>query len=247
MWLVAKLHSIEEIHRYTGTPWSKTISNHTTHQTLKQFLQSLHNHMSNQLSESFFMLEEPWCPGISVDLFNAVKLSYKPHVVEIIKSTLADNMDAALKIGNFLLPQLQTTIARQRRDYDLSDEFPPEFPISELTDAQRENAPVNTRQIIIQGTAALREKYGDNFRSYTDAAMRVKNVKLQWSQKQDTLLGEKMTKKQIENLKIEGRVLKQLDCLKKSGGPFTTPDEVDTYLQSSASDKDKVSRLKMEV
>ena len=56
-----------------------------------------------------------------------------------------------------------------------------------------------------------------------------------------------MTKKQIENLKIEGRVLKQLDCLKKSGGLFTTPDEVDTYLQSSASDKDKVSRLKMEV
>ena len=180
-------------------------------------------------------------------------------------------MDAALKIGNLLLPQLQTTIARQRRDYDLSDEFPPELPISELTDAQRENAPVNTmkmkqtcglvahrskknksvectsRQIIIQGTAALREKYGDNFRSYTDAAMRVKNVKLQWSQKQDTLLGEKMTKKQIENLKIEGRVLKKLDCLKKSGGPFTTPDEVDTYLQSSASDKDKVSRLKMEV
>ena len=56
-------------------------------------------------------------------------------------------MDAALKIGNLLLPQLQTTIARQRRDYDLSDEFPPEFPISELTDAQRENAPVNTMKM----------------------------------------------------------------------------------------------------
>ena len=50
-----------------------------------------------------------------------------------------------------------------------------------------------------------------------------------------------MSSKQINNLKMEGRLVKQLSELKKSLGLFTDPNKVDEFLQnSSISEKDKL-------
>jgi hypothetical protein len=130
--------------------------------------------VSTPLAALFSQLEEAWCPVISVQLFSVVKVRYKPHVVDVIKSTLEENMEAAVKLGNFLLTQLQTTIVRQRKDYEPSSKFA----ISDITEAEMKHAPVNTMKmehscgkvtknksiectsihISIQGTAALKEK-----------------------------------------------------------------------------------------
>ena len=42
-----------------------------------------------------------------------------------------------------MLPELRTTLARQRRDYNLSEEYEPEFPVAELSNMVREQAPIN--------------------------------------------------------------------------------------------------------
>ena len=87
-----------------------------------------------------------------------------------------------MKLANHFQPSLQITLARQRRDYNLSDMFPPEHPIDEISDKARVNAPTHnlgmesscglvghrtkknrqlnatSRSIIIDGTKALREK-----------------------------------------------------------------------------------------
>ena len=162
---------------------SKTLSKSSNHNTLIIFFQELYIKMNADLNQDFFKLQKPWCPGVSQDLFDAVKEGYKEHVVVAVQGVLMENMTEAIKLGNFMLPDLRTTLARQRRDYGISDEFEQEFPIAKLINTIREQAPSNnlamenacgkvghrtkkninleatSRSIMIQGTAALREKF----------------------------------------------------------------------------------------
>ena len=54
--------------------------------------------------------------------------------------------------------------------------------------------------------------------------------------------------KQVNNLKIEGRLMKQLADLKKFCGSFTDAKDVDTFLEDpDIFEADKLKRMKMEV
>ena len=187
---------------------------------------------------------------MSQELFDAVKEGYKDHVVIAVQSVLKDNIMEAIKLGNFMLPDMRTTLARQRRDYGISEEFQPEFPISELSNTVREQAPINnlamenacgkvghrtkknrhleatSRSMMIQGTEVLREKFGGSFRNYRQVTLKIKEAKTEYNKKQDQIAGQKMTSKQINNLKIEGRLIKQIQELKCHGGPFTSCMEI---------------------
>ena len=81
--------------------------------------------MSLQLDQDLFSLQFPWCPSVLQDLFDAIKKGYKEHVVTTLQSVLKENMTEAIKLGNFLLPGLKETLARQRSDYGISEEFQP--------------------------------------------------------------------------------------------------------------------------
>ena len=159
-----------------------TISKSSTHNTLMTFFRNLHDKMSTQIEESFFRLESPWYPGVSQRLFDDVKQSYKSHVVESVASVLQENMQDAVKLGNLMQQDLRITLARQRRDYGLSEEFPAEYPVEDLPYHVREDAPCHnlemenacgkvgyrtkknmslsatSRSIVIAGTKRLREK-----------------------------------------------------------------------------------------
>ena len=132
-------------------------------------------------------------------------------------------MKEAIKLGNFMLPDMKVTLARQRRDYGISADFEPEFPIAELSDNIRVKAPINnlamenacgkvghrikknrhlqasSRSIMIDGTAALREKFGGSFRDFRQVSLKIKEAKLSYNQKQDHIAGEKMSSKQSNN------------------------------------------------
>ena len=57
-----------------------------------------------------------------------------------------------------------------------------------------------------------------------------------------------MTTKQMNNLKIEGRLVQQVGMLKEWGGPFTSSQEIDDFLNSKdIEEKVKVKRMKTEV
>ena len=231
-----------------------TISKNSSHRSLQVFFKDLYVKLTSPITQEFFTMDKPWYPGISADLYRGVKEGYKEHVVEAVKEFIVEHLDEAVKLANYLQPDLAKTLARQRRDYGISEEFQAEFPVEDLSDHAAENAPVHnlgmenfcglvghrtaknrnleatSRAIIIQGTKALRDKFGDGFRDYRQAVKRVKGIKLEWSKKQEVLAGQKIETKAVQTLQIEGRVLKQLDYLKKEGGPFTTCDEVDEYL-----------------
>ena len=59
---------------------------------------------------------------------------------------------------------------------------------------------------------------------------------------------QKLSGKQIKNLHVEGRVMKQLEALKAYGGPFTSVSCVDDFLSNdSIATDEKRKRMKMEV
>ena len=60
---------------------SKTIANSSNHNILKVFFTDLHSKLSTTNKSDFFDLNCPWYPGISVNMFNAVKESYGEEVV----------------------------------------------------------------------------------------------------------------------------------------------------------------------
>ena len=76
--------------------------------------------------------------------------------------------------------------------------------------------------MMIQGTEVLREKFGGSFRNYRQVTLKIKEAKTEYNKKQDQIAGQKMTSKQINNLKIEGRLIKQIQELKCHGGPSTS-------------------------
>ena len=105
-----------------------------------------------------------------------------------------------------------------------------------------------SRSIMIEGTKNLREMFGGSFRDYRKVALEIKDVKTKHNEKQETISGEKMSKKQTNNLKIEGRLLKQTQDLKGVGGPFTNTKDVDDYLGNDDIDeKEKSRRMKLEI
>ena len=57
-----------------------TISKQSNHKTLKLFFKNLHDTMYVPITNHFFVLDNPWYPGISIGLFEAVKDSYGKDV-----------------------------------------------------------------------------------------------------------------------------------------------------------------------
>ena len=94
----------------------------------------------------------------------------------------------------------------------------------------------------------MREKFGRSFRSYRQATLEVKEAKTIYNKKQDEIAGQKMTLKQTSNMKIEGRLVKQVQMLKEFGGPFTSTQEIDIFLKrEDIGEKVKANRMKTEV
>ena len=69
-----------------------------------------------------------------------------------------------------------------------------------------------------------------------------------YNKKQEQIAGENMSTKQMNNLKIEGRLVKQMQVLKNFGAPFTSCGEIDEFLEKvNIEVKVKVHRMKTEV
>ena len=86
--------------------------------------------------------------------------------------------------------------------------------------AKNRNLEATSRSIIINGTKELRKKYGDDFKGYSQAAKRVKDIKMKWNKQQDNLAGHKIEIRASQNSKIEARILEHLEYLNRKWRPF---------------------------
>ena len=141
------------------------------------------------MTGDFFKLEKPKFEGVSKELFEGVKKSYTKEVVDTISESGTQYKEHCVKLANFIMPELRTVLARQRRDYGISEEFKAEFPVekqaSNPDDTRVNNISMErnlgtvdyrlqklrtleavSRSVILDKTKELREKSTESFRSY---------------------------------------------------------------------------------
>ena len=85
--------------------------------------------METAVTEGFFDFKEPQFTGVSTALFDAVKESYSSSCVDSLRAVSKDNVQHCVKLANFLIPEMRVVLAKQRRDYGISDDFPAQYPV----------------------------------------------------------------------------------------------------------------------
>ena len=253
--------------------YSRTIAVGATHTELGEFYRHLHTSLLNtKVDATIFSLASPIFPGVSQELFESVKESYGQNVVEVVKEVAEEQAEDVVLLINHMLPDLATTLARQRRDYGLDPEnFPPQFPVEEqaaavddcptnnmdmerlmgLTDQRLkklQTLPAASRSIILNKTRALHEaKKSSNFRSFREQVNAKREMEVEWNNKLAAKLKTDTDRRQEAALTQERKRLLALEQLKESDGPFTNSEQVEEFLQSDISEKEKQKRMKKEL
>ena len=201
-----------------------------------------------------------------------VKKSYGEEVLEAVKNITKKCEKEVISLANLCLPELRTVLARQRRDYGISEDFPAQYPVEQQAanideapvhnlDAERNVGKVDyrlkkiqsleavSRSLILQRAKDLREeKETKAFRTFKKEAEAKREVELAWSLKMKDKMKLGYSEKQIIGQIKERKRLDMMEALKINGGPFTDAGSVQNYLESvEVGDKEKQSRLKLEL
>ena len=238
--------------------FSRTISVNATHSSLKVFYKGLYDRMKDPVDESFFAFEgQPWFPGVSLNLRNGVKETYNPKVVDSVVDAANRNLDECVTLANLVMPEIQKVLGRQRRDYNLSDDFEAEFPVEDQV-ANPDDTPVHnlgmervcgkvdyrqrklkqldavSRSMILDATGTLRRESSESFRSFRKKAEEIAELKMKWSKKMEERFAGKLNQKQVDAVNSDETRLELLEKLKEAGGPFTMAEQVEQYLSESS-------------
>ena len=245
----------------------------STHTELGEFYRQLHTSLLNtKVDAASISLANPIFQGVSQELFESVKESYGEKVVEMVKEVAEEQAEDVVLLMNHMLPDLATTLARQRRDYGLDPEnFPPQFPVEEQAESvddcptnnmdmerlmgftdQRlkklQTLPATSRSIILNKTRALYEaKKSSSFRSFREQVDAKREMEVEWNNKLASKLKTDTDRRQEAALSQERKRLLALEKLKESKGPFTNAEEVEEFLRSDISEKEKQKRMKKEL
>ena len=73
---------------------------------------------------------------------NGVRKSYGEEMLEALKNIAKKCEKEVISLANLCLPELRTVLARQRRDYGISEDFPAQYPVEQQA-ANIDEAPVH--------------------------------------------------------------------------------------------------------
>ena len=251
--------------------YSKTIDTRSTHSSLKEFYTILYRDLRKAVNEDFFKLEAPVLESEDTELFSGVLKSYGEPVVQAIKETALEHIEDSVTLVNVCLPNLAVVLARQRRDYGISDEFPAEFPIYDQC-ANVDKTPVNniamerncglvdyrlhklqrlsavSRSMVLARRKEVSTGEPSSFRSYKQEVMGQRELKVEWQKGMEEKFAKGAEEKQeVAQLKERKRLTK-LEDLKEDGGPFTCAEEVRQFLDNEElTEKVKQKRMKKEI
>ena len=228
--------------------------------------------MKEPITMEFFYSKKPHFPGISDNLFKGVKQSHGLDVLESVTDAANENADDVVKLSNLILPNyLSLVLARQRRDYDISDEFEPQYPVEEQAE-NIDDSPVHNlgmerqcgmtshhleklktlsavaRSMILQKTKELRDKTSSSFRSFRKETEKRRELELKWNENMRSKFSQVADEKTAVAEINERKRLDLLEKLKNCGGPFTNSNEVLTFAaRVDLTEDDKRKRVKAEV
>ena len=252
--------------------YARTIEKGATHSALIKFYKDLHTSLGQPVTNAFITFIKPEYAGVSEELFSGVKENYGKEVLKAVSDLAEDHIDDVRKLTNLMLPELQTVLARQRKDYGIDqDEYEMEYPIFEQAEnidetpvhnigMERQCGKVDyrlkkfrtlastSRSLILQRSKQLREGTTTSFRGFKDIAQAKKDLELEWLKSTKEKFEKGADQKQEVAQRMERKRLNMLDTLKSSGGPFTDSQEVEIFLKdNNLDDRAKQKRLKMEI
>ena len=95
------------------------------------------------------------------------------------------------------------------------------------------DVPAVSRGTVLKYTTDLRDTDDKGgFRKMTSVVQTIEDVRAEWNARQQQLAEIVLSVKEAQNLRVENRKLDILSSLKAQGGPFTSSDEIDAYLES---------------
>lgn len=267
IWTCSNVFHIPQVEPF----YAKTISKKSTHSSLKIFFKEIYKSMDNDVTDNFFSFEKPEYDGVSEELLGGVKESYGVEVLETVTSLAEEYRTEVMKLAGLMLPELREVLARQRRDYGVDEErFPPQFPVEQQA-SNIEDTPTHnmagerdhgwidyrlhksaklsavSRQHILQRCKEFREGATTSYRSYKQAAKNKRELELLWSNQMKEKMKEGSDNKREMAIMQERKKLGLLEDLKEVGGPFTSAEQVESFLATSMDEKEKKKRLKMEI
>ena len=77
----------------------------------------LHAGLGTPISEVFNDFTKPKYPVISEDQFSGIKKNCKEEILNTVTDIAQEHKEEVYKMGNLMLPHLQTVLARQRWDH----------------------------------------------------------------------------------------------------------------------------------
>ena len=106
-----------------------------------------------------------------------------------------------------------------------------------------------SKKMVINKSSDLIEGSKNDFRKFRKQANEIDKIKKNWNEKMKKLAEDGYNQKENENIRLEKQKLDDLDFLKqqKVPGPFTTVEEVKSFLESEDESKEKNHRLYIEV
>ena len=106
--------------------------------------------------------------------------------------------------------------------------------------AKKGSLKATSRDAVLKRSLKLLDEAEGSFRDVSCATIRnIKTLKPQWSERQEQLKAEGLTAKEAQRLHIETRKLNTLEQIRAEGGPFTSVEEVETYLSDGNIDNDR--------
>ena len=237
--------------------YARTIEKGATHSALIKFYKDLHTSLGQPVTNAFITFINPEYAGVSEELFSGVKENYGKEVLKAVSDLAEDHIDDVRKLTNLMLPELQTVLARQRKDYGIDqDEYEMDYPIFEQAEnidetpvhkigMERQCGKVDyrlkkfrtlastSRSLILQRSKQLREGTTTSFRGFKDIAQAKKDLELEWLKSTKEKFEKGADQKQEVAQRMERKRLNMLDTLKSSGGPFTDSQEVEIFLKDN--------------
>ena len=223
------------------------------------------------MTEDFFKFEGPVLESETEDMLSRVLKGYGNSVVAAIKEVAMEHMDDCVALVNICFPGMQTVLARQRRDYGLSEEFPAQYPVFDQC-SNPDDTPVNniamerqcgtvdyrlhklqkltsvSRSMILDKRKEVSDSKESSFRSFKEQVELKKKKFGEWNEKLKEKMASGVDRRQVVAQTKERKRLDILEELKDGGGPFCSAEEVKEFLErEDMSEKDKQKRMKKEM
>lgn len=246
------------------------------HTELKTYFTSLYcDLMTEKIDDSFFTFEKPFYKCVSGNIFQWVKDEdyYGDEVLDCITAIAAKRKEECESLANLMRHKMAEVLSMQRgKYYGFGDHQDKKYHVfdqsSKIDDVITQNIQLErecgdhdhrlkkkgslstvSRGNILKKTTKLRDEAANpsEFRKMGNVVKVIENLEAEWNQKQQSLREVGLSKKEAQKLNVDQRKLIILEKLKLAGGPFTSAEQIDSYLEIEKDQKVAQKRLREEV